>query len=98
MSLIISNYRLLRETIESEYKITFDVFNNCDIHFILRYPSNPILDCQVVNLHKESIHVVLTKIQNLIEEDEFGIVSRIQLIQFNDWISKIMSLGNNMYI
>jgi len=98
MSLIISNYRLLRETIESEYKITFDVFKNCDIHFILRYPSNPILDCQVVNLHEESIRVVLTKIQNLIEEDEFGIVCRIQLIQFRDWISKIMSLGNNMYI
>ena len=98
MSLIISNYRLLRETIESEYKITLDLFKNCDIHFILRYPSNPILDCQVVNLHEESIRVVLTKIQNLIEEDEFGIVCRIQLIQFRDWVSKIMSLGNIMYI
>ena len=34
MSLIISSYRLVKESVESEFKITLDVFKNSDIHFI----------------------------------------------------------------
>ena len=62
MSLIISSYRLVKESVESEFKITLDVFKNSDIHFILKYPSNPILDCQIINLHEQSIQQTLLKL------------------------------------
>ena len=32
---------------------------------------------------------------NLINEDEFGISTRIELIQFKNWIFKIVNLGTN---
>lgn len=98
MSLIISSYQLLKESVESEFKITFDIFKNNDIHFVLKYPSNPILDCQIINLHEQPIQKVIIKIHKLIEEDEFGISSRVQLIQFKNWISKIISLSNNISV
>tara|TARA_B100000900_G_C20392961_1_gene639399 strand:+ start:339 stop:650 length:312 start_codon:yes stop_codon:yes gene_type:complete len=92
MSLIISSYQLLKESVESEFKITFDIFKNNDIQFVLKYPSNPILDCQIINLHEQPIQQAIIKIHKLIEEDEFGISSRVQLIQLKNWISKIINL------
>ena len=92
MSLLISSYKLVKESVESEFKITLDIFKNNDIHFILKYPSNPILDCQIINLHEQPLQKIIIKIHKLIEEDEFGISTRIQLLQFKNWISKIVSL------
>ena len=98
MSLIISNYQLVKDSVESEFKITFNIFKNNDIHFVLKYPSNPILDCQIINLHEQPIQLVIIRIHKLIEDDEFGISSRIQLIQFKNWTSKIISLSNNIVV
>jgi len=98
MSLIISNYQLVKDSVESEFKITFNIFKNNDIHFVLKYPSNPILDCQIINLHEQPIQHVIIRIHKLIEDDEFGISSRIQLIQFKNWTSKIISLSNNIVV
>lgn len=98
MFLIISGYKLVKESVESEFKITLDIFKNNDIHFLLKYPSNPILDCQIINLHEQPLQQIILKIHKLIEEDEFGISTRIQLVQFKNWISKIVSItiGNQV--
>ena len=92
MSLIISSYKLIKESVESEFKITFDIFKNNDIHYLLKYPSNPILDCIIVHLHEQSLQQTISKIHKLIEEDEFGINTRIQLVQFKSWISKVINI------
>jgi hypothetical protein len=92
MSLIISGYNLVKESVESEFKITIDIFKNNDIHFLLKYPSNPILDCIIINLHELPLQQIILKIHKLIEEEEFGISTRIQLVQFKSWISKIVSI------
>lgn len=98
MSLIISEYNLLKQTVESDFKITLDIFKNTDIGFNLKYPSNPILDCQIVNLHEEPLQVVIQNLNKLIQEDEYGIVSRVQLMQLRAWILKALNLGNEMSI
>ncbi len=95
MSLVISNYQLIRESMESEFKLNFSLIQNSQICYTLRYPSNPVLDCQIVNLHEKQINHVVAKLFNLIEEDEFGMSTRIQLIQFKNWIIKIVNLGVN---
>lgn len=92
MSLIISNYNLLKDSVESEFTISFNMIENQNIKYILKYPSNPILDCQIINLHEKPIELAIQKIILLIEEDEFGLQSRIELIQFKNWISKIIAL------
>ena len=98
MSLIISEYNLLKQTVESEFKITLDILKNTCISFTLKYPSNPILDCQIVNLHEEPLKTVIQNLNKLIEEDEYGIISRVQLIQLRGWILKAINVGNEMYI
>lgn len=98
MSLIISEYNLLKQTVESEFKITLDIFKNTDITFNLKYPSNPILDCQIINLHEESLQIVIQNLNKIIEEDEYGIISRVQLIQLRSWLIKAINIGNEMSI
>ena len=93
MSLIISSYQLLKESVESEFKLTFNIIQNNGIYYTLKYPSNPILDCEIINLHEQSLQQVVIKLLKIIEEDEFGISTRIELIQFKNWIIKIVNLG-----
>lgn len=92
MSLLIKNYNLLKDTIESEFVLTFNLIQDYGIEYILKFPSNPILDCQLVNLDNQPINIVVLKILNLIEEDEYGINTRIELIKFKNWIIKIINL------
>ena len=101
MSLVIKSYNLLKDTIESEFKLTFNLIQESGVEYILKFPSNPILDCQVINLDSQPINIVVLKILNLIEEDEYGINTRIELIKFKNWIIKIINLktgGNNLVI
>lgn len=92
MSLVIKSYNLLKDTIESEFKLTFNLIQESGVEYILKFPSNPILDCQVINLDSQPINIVVLKILNLIEEDEYGINTRIELIKFKNWIIKIINL------
>lgn len=98
MSLIITKYNLLKQTVESEFNCTLDIFKNTGINFVLKYPSNPILDCQIIDLHEEPITNVIANLNRIINEDEYGINSRVQLIQFRSWILKVVNIGNEMYI
>lgn len=93
MSLIISSYQLLKESVESEFKLTFNIIQNSGICYTLKYPSNPILDCEIINLHEQPLQQVVIKLLKIIEEDEFGISTRIELIQFKNWIIKVVNLG-----
>ena len=93
MSLIISSYQLLKESVESEFKLTFNIIQNSGICYNLKYPSNPILDCEIINLHDQPLQQVVIKLLKIIEEDEFGISTRIELIQFKNWIIKVVNLG-----
>ena len=102
MSLIISSYQLLKESVESEFKLTFNIIQNTGVNYTLKYPSNPILDCEIINFHDQPLQQVVIKLLKLIEEDEFGISTRIELIQFKNWIIKIVNLGvqnnNSIYL
>lgn len=101
MSLVILSYNLLKDSVESEFKISFNIIQNSGIEYILRYPSNPILDCQFVNFDQQPINIVVFKILKLIEEDEYGINTRIELIKFKNWIIKVINLkgsGDNLCI
>lgn len=95
MSLVILNYQLLKESVESEFTISFDLFKNSNINYVLKYPSNPILDCVIINLHEESLQKVFLNITKLIEEDEYGLTTRIKFIQFHNWLSKVVKLLTN---
>jgi hypothetical protein len=95
MSLIISSYQLLKESVESEFKLTFNIIQSSGVSYNLKYPSNPILDCQIINLHDQPLQQVVIKLLKLIEEDEFGFSTRIELIQFKNWIIKIVNLGSS---
>ena len=92
MSLTILEYNMLKETVESDFKISLSFVNNTSLYFNLKYPTNPILDCQIVNLDNQELNKVVFKFNSLIDEDEFGIVTRIELIKFKNWIIKIVNL------
>ena len=94
MSLNISSYQLIKESVESKFDLSINIFEN-NLKYELKYPSNPILDCQIINFHQIPIKDVVEKLLNLINEDEFGISTRIELIQFKNWIFKIVNLGTN---
>ena len=98
MSLTILKYDLLKETVESEFKITLNLIKESNLVFNLRYPSNPILDCKIINLNNEQINLVVNKINLLIDEDEFGIVTRIELIKLKNWIIKIVNLKSGVFV
>lgn len=94
MSLNISSYQLIKESVESKFDLSINIFEN-NLKYELKYPSNPILDCQIINFHQIPIKDVVEKLLNLIKEDEFGISTRIELIQFKNWIFKIVNLGTS---
>ena len=48
MFLVISSYDLIQESVESNFKITFDLLKDSNICYNLKFPSNPILDCQII--------------------------------------------------
>ena len=93
MSIIIKSYNFRKETFESEYVITIDLFKNTNISYVLKIPTNPILDNMIIDMNEESLKIVLNRLQNLILEDEFGYTSRIELIKFMSWVSKICNIG-----
>jgi|TARA_B100000886_G_scaffold307636_1_gene240814 hypothetical protein len=90
MSLSIISYELLKDTIESQFKIKINITNKID--FILKYPSNPILDCKIINFNDQPLKVVLKKLIELIEEDNYCINTRIQLTHFKNIIVKLIGL------
>ena len=96
MSLNISSYQLIKESVESKFDLSINIFEN-NLKYELKYPSNPILDCQIINFHQNPIKDVVVKLLNLIKEDEFGISTRIELIQFKNWIFKIVNLGTSSH-
>ena len=99
MFLTITSYNLLKDSVESEFIMSLSVIKNDTVFYKLKYPSNPILDCQIINLHDQPLKIVIEKIHSLIEEDEFGLQSRIELIQLKNWLSKVINLfvNNNLY-
>ena len=96
MSLTIESYQLKKESVESEFNLSLNFTKDSKINYILKYPSNPILDCQIINLNEKSINEIVVKLINIINEDEFGITTRIELIQFKNWIFKIVNMGTSM--
>lgn len=98
MSLQILEYSLVKESVESQFNLTINILKENGINYILKYPSNPILDCQIVNLNEENLNTVILKILNLIEEDEYGITTRVELIKFKNWIIKIINLKSSCNI
>ena len=65
MSLTILEYNMLKETVESDFKISLSFVNNTSLYFNLKYPTNPILDCQIVNLDNQELNKVVFKINSL---------------------------------
>ena len=98
MSIIIKSYNFIKETFESEYSITVDLFKDTKISFSLKIPTNPILDNMIINLNNEPIIIGLNRIHDLILEDEFGYTSRIELIKFISWLGKIYKIGNEYQV
>ena len=100
MSLVILDYNLLKESVESKFNLTINVLKNEGIIYCLQYPSNPILDCQIINLNEENLNNVIIKIIDIIEQDEYGITTRIELIKLKNWLIKIINLksGTNTSI
>ena len=94
MSLVINNYNFIKETFESEFIITLNFLKETNINYKLKLPTNPILDSHIISLNEENINIVLLKLHNLIKEDEYGITSRIELIQFTKWLGKVYMLTN----
>ena len=89
MSLTIVSYEL-KDTIESQFKLKINITNKLD--FILKYPSNPILDCIIINFNGKPLKFVLKKLIELIEEDNYCINTRIQLTNFKNLILKFIGL------
>ena len=98
MSLVILDYNLLKESVESKFNITINVLKDEGIVYSLQYPSNPILDCQIINLNEENLNNVIIKIIDIIEQDEYGITTRIELIKLKNWLIKIINLKSGVNI
>lgn len=100
MSLVILDYKLVKESVESKFDFAINILKDNSLVYSLKYPSNPILDCQIVNLNEQNLNNVILKIIELVDQDEFGITTRIELIKFKNWMFKIISLksGSNIVV
>ena len=91
MLLKIKNYKISNKMMESEIIFSFNT-----IKYTLKYPSNPNLDNQMFSFNDLNIEKALVTLVEIIQDDEYCIMTRIQLVNFKQWLIKIMSLLNQI--
>lgn len=85
MIIKITGYEFLKDTIESS--IILSINNNDNIMlYNLIYPSNPIVDCEILSLNNKNIQFVLNKLTRIIQDEEYSDKTLISLKKLKSWL------------
>lgn len=79
--IIIQSYEIIKNSVQSKFKISIN--NN---FYYLTIPSNPLVDIDILKLHKVDKKESLIIIQNIIKNKLYSKETLEQLILFKKWI------------
>lgn len=85
MIIKITGYEFLKDTIESSIVLSINNNDNT-ILYNLKYPSNPLVDCEILSLNNKKIQVVLNKLTRIIRDEEYSDKTLNSLKNFKSWL------------
>jgi hypothetical protein len=85
MIIKITGYEFLKDTIESSIILSINNNDNTML-YNLKYPSNPLVDCEILSLNNKKIQVVLNKLTRIIRDEEYSDKTLNSLKKFKSWL------------
>ncbi len=94
-NLEIIKYELIEETVNSSF--TFKLIkDNLFKIYILKIPSNPLVDIDILHLHNKHLFDVINKLNKIIKNKYYSYKTLHSLQKFTNWL--INNINNNELI